>query len=289
VRVTVATDLPATPLIATADPGDILHLVLNLALNARDALHAEGGRITLGLRRAKTDDLARAPLLGALDQARRYAVISVCDDGQGVPPELGASIFMPHVSTKGDAGTGLGLAIVAGVIADNDAALVLTSAPGEGALFEVFWPLDPAMLAADDVPPTAADAAGVSLAGLAILVVEDSPAMLDAIGAMLERAGAEVGPCESPVMALEAIEEDPSAWDLVITDLEMPELDGAALAARTRAAAPATPVILCTGAPEAVISAVGGRFDAILRKPVSENALVAAARSALARTEKGDQ
>lgn len=283
-RVSVETDLPPTPIMVEADPGDVLHLALNLGINARDALGADGGKVALGLRRAAAGDLARKPLLGVVDPGRDYAVIRVSDDGCGVPEAVAVEMFKPHVSTKGDAGTGLGLAIVAGVIAENDAALSLSSAPGEGSEFEILWPLraGPASASRDAAANGEADAAAVrSLGGRTILVAEDSPETLEAIAAFLGTAGAEVAPCDDAVAAAEAIEDDPEAWDLLITDLEMPGLDGAGLAARARAAAPKTPVILCTGAPDSVVDGFRNRFDAVIRKPVTRDQVVSAARRAL--------
>jgi CheY-like chemotaxis protein len=281
--VSVETDLPETPVMADADPGDVLHLALNLGVNARDALGAEGGRITLALRAANARRSgARHDDRVMVDPTRAYAVISVEDEGKGVPPELVKSIFKPHVSTKGDAGTGLGLAIVAGVLAENDAALALTSEPEKGALFEIFWPL----IARTDVAD--AHVASGSLDGATILLAEDSPETLATLAAFLENAGAEVAPCENPFDAAEAIEDDPDAWDLLITDLEMPGLDGAALAARARKAAPSLPMILCTGAADLKVCCCSGGVRRSLRKPVSEASLVAAARRALASTSTGE-
>jgi CheY-like chemotaxis protein len=288
-NVVVETDLPEEPITVEADAGDALHLLLNLGVNARDALAVEGGRIRFALRKAGADDPARAPMLGVIDPARAYAVVTVADDGQGVPAHIAADMFKPHVSTKGDAGTGLGLAIVAGVIAENDAALVLDSTPGRGAVFQVFWPIETGGRAAADAPASRGAHAGCggSLAGRTVLLAEDSTETLQTIAVFLEAAGAEVATCDDPIAAAEAIEEDPEAWDLLITDLEMPDLDGAALAARARAAAPATPVILCTGAPDSAVDSIRDRFDAVLRKPVTQEQVVAAARRALGQAEQG--
>jgi PAS domain S-box-containing protein len=284
--VVVETDLPAEPLVVEADPGDILHLMLNLGINARDALGAHGGKVELGLRRATAADLARAPLLGRIDATRAYAVISVADNGSGVPADFAAEMFKPHVSTKGDSGTGLGLAIVAGVVAENDAALALTSTPGEGATFEVFWPMrHDARSAADAAAVIEGTPKRSALRGRTILIAEDSPTMLATIAAFLEAAGAEVAPCDDPVAAAEAIEEDPTAWDLLVTDLEMPVLDGGALARRARAAAPAMPVILCTGAAEGSVAAIREHFDIVLRKPITQDQLLDAACRVLANAQ----
>jgi PAS domain S-box-containing protein len=284
-RVSVTAAVPDGPIIVDADPSDVLHLALNLAVNARDALGPGGGQVAIALRHSMPRDFKRAPLLGTLDPIRRYAVIAVQDTGDGIAPERAAAIFKPHVSTKGDAGSGLGLAIVAGIVADNDAALLLASAPGTGSTFEVFWPLEAGAPPDEEIP---AALSGEPLRGKAVLVAEDCAATLAALVLILERAGAEVGPCDNPLAAAEAIEEDPTAWDLLVTDLEMPGLDGASLAARARAAAPSMPILLCTGAPGSTIDAVREGFDGVLRKPVAPEVLIAAAQRALIGRSEGD-
>jgi CheY-like chemotaxis protein len=135
-----------------------------------------------------------------------------------------------------------------------------------------------------EMTPATGPVAGLtgSLAGRTILLVDDQKDVLDVLAAILEAAGAEVAPSTEPADLLAAVQDDPQAWDLVITDYDMPGMTGAGLAASVRAIAPAMPVILVT-ALAGVAGRDGAAFDAILAKPVDRNALVAAAETAILR------
>ncbi len=187
--------LPDTPIEAMADPTDILQVVLNLAINARDALAERPGSIAISL----TDpDFASAdqPLaVGRLDPKRRYARLSVVDTGPGMPPEVAARILDPYFSTKGDKGTGLGLAVVSTVIGDNGGAMHLQTSPGQGTRFDVFWPVEAEL--PDTAATVSAEAVTGRLDGKMILVVDDQQDVLDILTAYLEAAGAEVAPART--------------------------------------------------------------------------------------------
>jgi CheY-like chemotaxis protein len=113
-------------------------------------------------------------------------------------------------------------------------------------------------------------------------VADDDPHMVATLSAVLEAAGAEVGPVQRPRDALAAIREDPDAWSLLVTDYDMPGMTGAELAEAARRLRPGLPVLLCTALPDAARSHAG-LFAAILPKPVSNDRLLAAAAAALAK------
>lgn len=284
----LALHLPEAPVEALADPTDILQVVLNLAINARDALADHHGSITITL--TAPDDLPAAQasdgtlIVGRLDPARRYACLSVQDTGPGMPPDVAARILDPYFSTKGDKGTGLGLAIVSSVIGDNGGAMRLWTARGQGTRFDVFWPTE-AMDSAGPALSRDEDLTG-RLDGRMVLVVDDQPEVLAIVSAYLEAAGAEVAPTTEPGDILDALASDPDHWDLLVTDYDMPGMNGADLASAARSAAPGLPVILVTAlAGEAGRS--GAEFSAVLPKPVDRRALVRQAELALlAATER---
>jgi signal transduction histidine kinase len=278
--VEIETDLPDAPLLADADPTEVMQVALNLAINARDALRGLGGRIRVALAPATAAQRAGPFALGSADPNAPCAALCVEDDGIGMDQNEAAQAFRPYFSTKGADGTGLGLSVLAGIVTAAGGAVRLDTAAGEGARFTVIWPLAAAAAAAAAEPCPAAGPA--RLDGLAVLVVDDAAPVLRTLAEVLERAGAEVGACEDPADALEAIAEDPDAWALLVTDYDMPGMTGAELARAARAAAPLLPVVLCTALPDR-LSAERSEFDAVVGKPVTPEALLEAAGSALAR------
>lgn len=273
--------LPPDPINATVDPTDILQVVLNLIINARDAMGQQAGDIAVKLAEASTADLSSPFAAGKLDITRRHVCLSITDTGPGMDPDLAASVFKPYVSTKGDKGTGLGLAIVASVVTANGGAVCLKTAPGLGTRFAILWPVTDQTHATAPAPVT-----GITgrLDGRTILVVDDQKNVLDVLTAMLEAAGAEVAPSTEPADILAAVEGDPTAWDLVITDYDMPGMNGSELALAVNAHAPQVPVILVT-ALAGIAGRAGAGFDTVLAKPVDRAALVMAAETAILRTK----
>lgn len=277
----LAITMPDAAVEANADTTDILQVVLNLVINARDAMGTNPSEITVGLAHAGLTDLTGPFAVGTADPKRAYAVLRVADTGTGMAPDLAARVFQPYVSTKGDNGTGLGLAIVSSVIVANGGAVRLETEPGQGTRFSILWPMGVAEASADTAPVTGLTG---NLAGRTILLVDDQKDLLDVLTAMLEAAGAEVAPSTEPADVLAVIEDDPGAWDLVITDYDMPGMTGAELAAAIRTSAPGLPVVLVT-ALAGVAGRDGAAFDAILAKPVDRNALVVAAETAILRAK----
>jgi PAS domain S-box-containing protein len=279
----IEVDLPAAPMLARADDTEVMQVFLNLALNARDALPAgQRGQINLSLLDAAGHPPVGAVMVGAIPKGPA-ALIRVTDSGCGILAEDIGQVFEPFYTRKGDAGTGLGLAVVAGIVANAGGAIALFSRQGSGSIFEIWWPLQSqAERAGAPAIDGAADAE--VLAGKAVLVVDDNPAVVETLVAMLEQAGAEPGPCLDPADALAAVEEDPQAWNLVITDYDMPGMNGAALAQALRAIRADLPLMLLSAVPRAHQRRTGDAelFDAILAKPAGMDALVAAARTAMA-------
>ncbi len=275
--------LPDTPVEVTADPSDILQIVLNLGINARDALDGAPGEITVTLADADAADLAGPFASGKPDPAQRHVVLRVADSGPGIPADLVDRIFNPYVSTKGDKGTGLGLSIVASIVASNGGTVRLDTEPGRGTRFSILWPVT-----AGTAMPALPDAPGLTgrLDGRNVLVVDDQQDILDILTAFLHAAGAEVAPSTEPEDIAAAVEADPDAWDLIVTDYDMPGMTGEGLADAVHRVAPDLPLILVT-ALAGIAGRTGQRFAAVLPKPVDREALVRAAESAiLARESK---
>ncbi|MFO6448603.1 PAS domain S-box protein [Erythrobacter sp. NE805] len=278
--------LPQGPVMLQTDDTELNQVLLNLVLNARDALRpGETGRIRVevlageGLAPEGRLVIGRVPTVPSV-------LIRISDTGCGIEPEEMNKVFEPFFTRKGEAGTGLGLAVVAGVIAGNDGALAMQSWPGVGTIFEVFWPLHSergdAAARAEDCGPLAA------LAGRTVLVVDDNPAVVDTLVAMLEEVGAEAGPCLDARDAIAAIRDDArgarAQWDLVITDYDMPGMNGADFARRLRKLRPGLPILLLTALPRVhkLHQKQVGLFDGVLGKPATTAQLAAAAAAAIA-------
>ncbi len=213
--VTLCVDLPPTPLVTYADSTAIVQMVLNLVINARDAILAQSeirakAGIRVALSKATAEDLAQSFDIGTVDQRLSYARITVADDGPGLSDEIRARMFTPYFSTKGAEGTGLGLAIVVNVIQKQGGALALLSWPDGGTQFTILWPLEGA---GEDLT---ALAAGL-WAGEAALVLSDDPDLAHDLAEALQGAGAFVQRCNSWDEVC-AYAQEPDMWDCVVLD-----------------------------------------------------------------------
>jgi len=276
-------ELPSAPLMALTDDIELNQVVLNLVLNSRDALRpGETARIKLEVLNAEGLRPSGTLVVGTMPQVPA-ALIRVSDTGIGIAPEDLEQVFEPFFTHKGEAGTGLGLAVVAGIIASNEGALAIQSWPDCGTVLEVWWPLEPGA-SHDLLAPDGNARSSVRLAGKAVLVVDDNPAVVETLAAMLEQVGAEAGPCLDPRDAIATIKDDPGAWDLVITDYDMPGMNGAQLARSLRKACPDLPILLLTALPRVhqLHQGPDGVFDGVLGKPTSAARLATAAAAAMA-------
>ncbi|WP_161556161.1 hybrid sensor histidine kinase/response regulator [Mangrovicoccus ximenensis] len=256
---------------AFVDPGQLEMALLNLAINARDALK-DGGRIELATRR-QTLGAAEAESLKL--KPGDYVRISVSDDGPGMPPETAARAFEPFFSTKTDGGgSGLGLAMVYGFVRQSEGAILLDTEQGRGTRFDIFLP---AVCA--PVLPQAEEEDGIVLTGEApglALLVEDNPEVRRVIRRQLADLGypiIEAASAEEAEETLDAV----SAIHLVVTDVAMPgAVDGRELARRLRAARPEIAVVVMTGHSEVPSTETGAAAIPFLRKPFERPALAAA-------------
>lgn len=274
--------LPDEPISLIADSTEVMQVLLNLLVNARDAMDPDQpGEITVRLERLMPGEPAARPIIGRRPLGPA-ALVHVEDTGGGIAEQTLTRIFEPFRSGKGRNASGLGLAVVKSIVEAAGGGIAVESHAGEGARFDVFWPLDPPkpsqMPAMRSIPVS-----NNVLKGRAVLVVDDNPAVVDVLTELLEAAGAEVGPCLEARDALAAIDEDPDAWALLITDFDMPGTNGAELACQARQLRSDLPVLLCTALPEQYRRQDPAlhRFDAIIGKPVSLDGLLAGAEAAI--------
>ena len=239
----VATVEPGCPPIL-ADATQVHQILVNLATNAWHALGDLPGRISLGLCPVQLPDgrLAPAPEL----PAGTYVRFTVTDTGSGMAAATLKRIFDPFFTTKPPGqGTGLGLSVVHGIVQQHRGTIQVESQPGAGSTFTVYLPA--AAPVAEPAPGPANPPAGRTAPGLRVLVLDDEEALLLVTRRLLTRLGHRVEGFGQPAAALARFHEDPGAFDLVITDFNMPGQSGLAIAAEIFRLRPGLPVLLVSG------------------------------------------
>jgi two-component system, cell cycle sensor histidine kinase and response regulator CckA len=261
------------PLLVEADPAQFEQVLINLAINARDAMPT-GGRLTMAVAAAEIDEETASSAPDA--HAGPYAVVSVSDTGRGIDDEIKPRLFEPFFTTKDvGKGTGLGLASVYGTVRQSDGFVTVESEPGRGASFHVFLPLvvDDAALICDE--PAAGATDGVET----ILLVEDEESVRDLTKQALELNGYRVIAAAAPAQALELGED--VTYDMLLTDVVMPQMRGGELARILAARKPGLKTMFMSGYldGEALLGEEGP--TSFLQKPFTLDALAHAVRELL--------
>lgn len=271
------------------DHAQLEQVVMNLVLNARDAMPA-GGRLTIET--ACLDIEAGDPRLRPPAEPGRFVRITVADTGAGVGPEDRAHIFEPFYTTKEfGSGSGLGLATVDGVVAQSGGFVTVDSEVGAGSTFSIFLPrsLDDAVETPRQAPVRAA-APGTADGHGTILLVEDEHGVRAVTARTLRDLGYAVIDARDPAAALAIAEAGPGSFDMLLTDLVMPGMNGRELAERLTAMRPGLPVLYMSGyAPEKIFGegllSAGTPF---LAKPFGRDELAARVRGLAHRPTAAD-
>jgi PAS domain S-box-containing protein len=252
--VTLETELEPAPWHVRADPGQLEQVVVNLVVNARDAILAAGtdsGRVTIATANVRLDAAAARP--GTL-RPGAYVVLSVGDTGTGMDEATQARIFEPFFTTKEQGkGTGLGLSTVFGIVQQSGGEVAVESAPGQGAVFRVYLPRHAGPLGAVPKPDRRALPGGTET----VLLVEDEAAVRSSASRLLERYGYTVLEARHGADALRIFEANEARIDLVLTDIVMPEMGGRELVERLRTHRPGLMVLFMSGYTEQAIAADG--------------------------------
>jgi signal transduction histidine kinase/CheY-like chemotaxis protein len=263
-----------------ADPHQLEQVIMNLAVNARDAMPG-GGRLIIESKNV------RMPAEFHGRPAGDYSLVSVSDTGHGMSPEIAARIFEPFFTTKElGKGTGLGLATVFGIVEQSGGVITVESSPGAGASFRVYLPVHTGaddQAAAQTVAPSAAARAGT------ILVVEDEAPLRRLVVKILRGAGYTVLEAAGGEEGLTLAGRE-RGLDLLLTDVIMPNLSGPEMVKRLRAARPELAVLFMSGYDNALIDRAGlERSASFLPKPFSPRALLAKVSEVIWGESEGGQ
>ncbi|HET7018398.1 MAG TPA: PAS domain S-box protein [Streptosporangiaceae bacterium] len=279
-HIELSTDLAPDLDVVLADPGQIEQILVNLAVNARDAMTA-GGCLTIQTSHVDVDEIYAASRAGL--SPGRYVALRVSDNGPGMPPEIVERAFEPFFTTKPKGeGTGLGLATIYGIVHQAGGNVRIYSEPGLGTTITVLLP----------VTEQAADAARRSVVesggrgnGELLLVVEDEEALREVARRILSRNGYRVIVASDGQQAIEVARASTDRIDGLVTDVIMPGMQGKELADRLHESQPDLAVLYMSGYTQGMLGAQGvlDADVALIEKPFTEETLLAKVRTMLSR------
>ena len=262
-----------------ADPGQLEQVLVNLAVNARDAM-PDGGRVVIGTR--NVNGRSGDCVAGGELEAGAYVELSVTDSGEGMSPEILDHLFEPFFTTKESGkGTGLGLSMVYGIVKQSGGAITVESVAGEGTTFRVYLPVSAGEQPKEAEPAPVLPSAG----GESLLVVEDNGAVRNFVTEALRSAGYQVFDAENAESALDLLSISADAVDLLLTDIVLPKMDGYELARLAVAARPSLKVLYMSGYadnPKLRDAALHHGID-LIEKPFTSAAIAARVRAVLDR------
>ena len=262
-----------------ADPGQLQQVILNLAVNARDAM-PHGGTLLIETTVVELDE--HYPRQHPSAKTGTHVALMVTDTGCGMDRATRSRIFEPFFTTKEPGkGTGLGLSTVYGIVKQSGGHIWVYSELGRGSTFKLYFPPHSGPIKATRPEPAVLPPGG---AGNTILLVEDDPAVRSTVRRLLERHGYLVLEASNGQDALALVTAKQAEIDLVLSDMVMPGMGGAELAGRVRTLSPGVPVLLMTGYTEEAITRSGERLldEQIIEKPFTLHTMLQKIQTALA-------
>ena len=259
-----------------ADPTQVQQVLMNLCANAAYAMRAKGGVLDIEI-----SNVSISPSEGSPHgiEPGPYVKLTVRDTGTGIPPEIVEKIFDPFFTTKGlGEGTGLGLAVVHGIVKQSNGYITAESEPGKGSTFTVYFPE-----ISEEQHTEGPEDATIPTGSERILFVDDEEALIEMGEDILAELGYEVTSRMNGKEALSLLKEDPSRFDLVVTDVTMPEITGVDLARQALAIRPDLPIIMCTGFSHLVNAdtAKAAGIRAFIMKPLTKREIAKTIRQVL--------
>ena len=274
--VTLEVAVDETPSVVLANPGQIDQVIMNLALNARDAL-AEGGKLFIAAQNVTLDEV-EAALVSPRASAGNWVVLSVRDTGEGMDQATIEHIFEPFFSTKGvGRGTGLGLATVYAIVTRSGGFILVESERGQGSVFKVYLPR-----VEDQAKSQLPELCAARGEGEVVLLVEDDPAVRSLTARLVRDLGYTALLADGPEQALDIVRRQ-SRIDLILTDVVMPGMNGRDLADKISVELPSAKVLFVSGyADDATLAERVRRGEsAFLAKPFTRSELAAKLRELL--------
>ncbi len=258
---------PSSPPVI-ADPTQLHQIIMNLVSNGVHAMGKTGGVIKLSLMPVNVSQFDSNARIKPGD----YICLSVSDTGMGMSKEVMSRIFEPFYTTKGDEdGTGMRLSVVYGIVKDMDGGINVHSELGKGSEFKLYFPKSMTMLASQLHTPALNERRDINKDQIHLLFVDDEDMILKVAKSMLDRLGYLSTTMRDPLAALAGFKKEPFKYELVITDLYMPHMNGNCLAENIKEIRPDIPILLCTGFSDDItldMMAQTGISD-LLSKPLS--------------------
>ncbi len=250
-NIEIKADFPQSDCIILADPTQLHQIFMNLFTNAAHAMRECGGVLTVRLKSIDrlADDIFQLKELAP----GKYVQITISDTGCGIPKNVIGKIFEPFFTTKvkGE-GTGMGLALVYGIIKELKGDVSVYSESGVGSAFQILIPEQTIKPGKDENMDTELFMTGKGR----VMIVDDEPSVVEWISHLLIKLGYEVVGVDNGVDALETFRQDPTGFDLILTDLTMPGMTGLELSNFIKTERPDIPIILCTGFSEGITSEI---------------------------------
>lgn len=280
-RIEISLDLRAGEATIRGDASLLSNALLNLALNARDAMPA-GGRMTVTTSVTTLDATFCARQPGQATPGE-YVALVIADSGAGMSEETRARIFEPFFTTKpAGEGTGLGLAMVYGTVHSHRGLITVDTALDVGTTFSIYLPVNQSVDNAE-----VQSAPRLQTGRGRILLVDDEPQIRRVAMRILKSLGYQVDTANDGLDAVERVEATPDAWDLIVMDGNMPRMSGHDAALRIRELRPTLPIVLATGYFDASAKALAAKevFSAVLAKPYDTASLSKAVAATLAHRD----